>query len=114
MGNGPGGQISKRRLAAQTKIADALATTGFALPGTVLVRRYRCGKATCRCHDDQARLHGPYIQWTRKIDQKTVTRRLTDEQWRRYREWFENAKRLRTLLDELETLSLQIFEEDVP
>jgi hypothetical protein len=57
-------------------------------------------------------LHRPYIQWTRKINNKTVTRNLTDEQWQRYEEWFENAKRLRELLADLETLSMEIFEQD--
>lgn len=57
-------------------------------------------------------MHGPYFQWTRKINQKTVTRNLTDEQWQRYKQWFDNAKRLRKLLADLETLSLEIFEHD--
>lgn len=42
-----------------------------------------------------------------KVDNKTVTRTLTAEQAERYRPWFDNARRLRELLTELETLSLQ-------
>src|ERR1019366_1622918 len=41
------------------KIAAELATTGFALPGTLTVRAYRCGKPRCRCRADPPRLHGP-------------------------------------------------------
>jgi hypothetical protein len=78
----------------------------------VLVRSYACGKASCACHADPPRLHGPYIQWTRKVDQKTVTRRLSQEQWERYKDWFDNAKRLRQLLNELEIISMEIFEQD--
>lgn len=104
--------IGKRRRAKQARIAVALGQAGFALPGTVLVRSYACGKQNCRCHADPPRLHGPYIQWTRKVDQKTVTRKLTEEQWGRYRDWFDNAKRLRQLLSDLETISMEIFEQD--
>lgn len=105
-------RIGKRRRAKQQRLAQQLGEAGFALPGTVLVRSYACGKRNCRCHADPPQLHGPYIQWTRKIDQKTVTRRLTDEQWERYKDWFDNAKRLRALLAELEALSLEAFEHD--
>ncbi|MDA8183474.1 MAG: hypothetical protein M0035_03460 [Actinomycetota bacterium] len=103
--------IGKRHRTRQARIAAELGKAGFALPGTVLVRT-TCGKKNCGCHADPPRLHGPYVQWTRKINQKTVTRNLTDEQWQRYKEWFENAKRLRELLADLETLSMEIFEQD--
>jgi hypothetical protein len=99
--------------AARERIAAALGDAGFALPGTVLVRSYPCGKPACRCHGDPPRLHGPYIQWTRKVDNKTVTRRLSEEQWEQFRAWFDNAKRLRELLAELEAISLQIFEQEI-
>ncbi len=46
----------------------------------------------------------------RKIAAKTVTRRLTAEQAERYHPWFENNRRLRELISELEALSLQAAE----
>ena len=55
-------------------------------------------------------LHGPYYQWTRKINGKTKTRLLATEQMDRYRSWFDNAKQIRALAAELETLSLDIAE----
>jgi hypothetical protein len=106
-------RIGARRRAKQARIAAELGQAGFALPGTVLVRTFACGKKSCRCHADPPRLHGPYIQWTRKIDRKTVTRNLTEEQWDRYRAWFDNAKRLRQLISDLEALSMEIFENDI-
>jgi hypothetical protein len=93
---------------AHAKIAAALATTGFALPGTLLERYIRCNKLGCRCMADPPRLHGPYYQWTRKINGRTKTTLLTAEQMDRYRPWFDNAKNLRTLTAEIETLSLEI------
>ncbi len=92
------------------QIAVALAQTGFALPGTVTTRELRCGKAGCRCKADPPNLHGPYHQWTRKVDGKTVTRWLSAEQLARYEVWFANARRLRELLTELEALSLRAAE----
>jgi len=81
----------------------------FALPGTLVERRIRCGKPGCRCAaDDPAGLHGPYYQWTRKVNGKTVTRLLSAAQMERYRDWFANARRIRDLTGELEALSLEI------
>jgi hypothetical protein len=80
---------------------------GPILPGTLNTVMNRCGKPRCACHADPPRLHGPYITWTRKVAGKTQTRRLTPQQADRYRPWFENNRRLRQLLNELEAVSLQ-------
>lgn len=96
--------------AARNRIVADLGALGFALPGTVLERRVRCGNAGCRCHADPPQLHGPYYQWTRKVGGKTRTRLLSADQMARYAPWFENAGRLRTLASELEALSLEIAE----
>jgi hypothetical protein len=94
------------------RIITALAQTGLALPGNVVTRSMPCGKTGCRCKADPPQLHGPYHQWTRKIDGKTVTRWLSPEQAIRYETWFSNARRLRELLAELEGLSLRVAERN--
>jgi hypothetical protein len=94
------------------RIARALAHVGFVLPGTVTERLMRCGRANCRCHGDPADLHGPYHQWTRKVQNKTVTRLLSDEQLADYGPWFDGERRLRSLVAELESLSLGVIEAD--
>ncbi|MGH8296982.1 MAG: DUF6788 family protein [Steroidobacteraceae bacterium] len=99
---------SSKDQAGQQEIARRLGEAGFALPGTYLEYSHVCRKPNCRCMADPPRPHGPYHQWTRKIDGKTVTRRLSEEQARLYRPWFQEAKRIRALLNELETLSLRI------
>jgi hypothetical protein len=96
--------------AARDRIAAGLAAAGFALPGTLIVRSYACGKPACRCHADPPRLHGPYAEWTRKIGGKTITRRLTPAQLAEYQPLFDNAKKLRALLSELQDLTLDIIE----
>jgi len=98
--------------AARDRIAAGLAAAGYALPGTLTVRSYACGKPGCRCHADPPRLHGPYAEWTRKIGGKTVTRRLTPRELAEYQPLFDNAKRLRSLLAELQDLTLEIIEAD--
>jgi Family of unknown function (DUF6788) len=90
----------------------ALAAAGFALPGTLADRMTRCGRPNCRCHADPPRLHGPYHQWTRKKDGKTATRILSDDQLADYRPWFDNHRRLRELITQLEALSLEITDAD--
>ena len=90
----------------------AIASSGMVLPGSVTQRRTRCGRRNCACHADPPRLHGPYHQWTRKKNGKTATRILTDEQLADYGPWFDNHRRLRELIAELEALSLAIAEAD--
>src|SRR5580692_9763490 len=101
---------SPAQRAARDQIAAQLAQAGFALPGTLTVRAYACGKPGCRCHADPPRLHGPYAEWTRKISGKTVTRRLTPRELAEYQPLFDNAKKLRALLAELQDLTLEIIE----
>ena len=93
------------------ELKAALAEINFVLPGTINIALNRCGKPGCACHAEPPKLHGPYITWTRKVQGKTVTRRLTPEQLERYRPWFENRRRLRQLVGELEQLSLEAAEQ---
>src|SRR6266566_5839196 len=92
--------------------AGIAAAAGPALPGTLTVRAYACGKPNCRCHAGPPRLHGPYAEWTRKIGGKTVTRRLSPAELAEYQPLFDNAKKLRALLTELQDLTLEIIEAD--
>lgn len=96
--------------AARRRLAAAIEGIDGVLPGSIVVRHMRCGKAACRCKADPPALHGPYIQWTRAVGGRTVTRYLTEEQLRRYRPWFDNARRLRGLVSSLEAVSLRAIE----
>ncbi len=70
---------------AQARIATELAAIGFALPGS--------------------------LSWTRAVGGKTVTRKITEDQRRRYQGWFDNARRLHRLVTELEALSIEALAE---
>jgi hypothetical protein len=101
-----------RAAAITAEITARLAGLAYALPGTVADRLTRCGHPGCRCHADPPQLHGPYHQWTRKKNGRTSTRILTDDQLADYGPWFDNHRRLRELITELEALSLAIAEAD--
>jgi hypothetical protein len=92
---------------AKAAIEAALGQIGFCLPGSISICATRCGKPRCACKADPPALHGPYIQWTRTVGGKTVTRRLTQAQYDTYAPWFANARRLRALAADLHALSLK-------
>ena len=101
---------SPAQQAALDKITAGLAAAaGPALPGTLTIRAYACGKTNCRCHAGPPRLHGPYAEWTRKIGGKTITRRLSPAELAGYQPLFDNAKKLRALLTGLQDLTLEII-----
>ena len=102
---------SPAQRAALDKIAAELAAAaGPALPGTLTIRSCACGKPGCRCHADPPQLHGPYAEWTRKIGGKTLTRRLTPAELTAWQPLFDNARKIRALLAELQELTLAIVE----
>ena len=99
-----------QRAALDRAAAELAAAVGPALPGTLTVRSYACGKPNCRCHGDPPDLHGPYAEWTRKIGGKTLTRRLTDAELADWQPLFDNARKIRALLAELQELTLEIVD----
>jgi hypothetical protein len=103
-------KVDAKRQAKQRKLAAQLAEIGFALPGSLTVKAYRCGKANCRCHAEPPRLHGPYAFWTRKVNNKTVTRMLNDDEVADYQPMFDNARKIRDLVSQLHDLSLELVE----
>jgi len=95
----------------QRQIAAEIARLGLCLPGSLVERTTRCGSPRCRCHSDPSHLHGPYPSWIRKAGTRTITRTLSPAQLERYRPLFDNTKRLRELISELETLSAEAVEQ---
>jgi hypothetical protein len=90
---------------------------GFIRSGSVAPRFNYCGKPNCRCHADPPQPHGPYWQWTAKVDGKTVNRRLSAREAELYQEWIGNDRKLRALIDELREVAEKatnlILEQDV-
>jgi hypothetical protein len=78
-----------------------MADIGFIATGSVARRYNRCGTPGCRCHGDPPQPHGPYWQWTAKVDGKTVNRRLSEREAELYSEWIANDRRLRGVIDQM-------------
>src|SRR5262245_32046933 len=95
----------------QRQIAQEIARPGLCLPASLVERTTRCGSPRCRRHSDPSQLHGPYPSWIRKAGTRTFTRTLSPAQLERYRPPFDNTKRLRELISELETLSAEAAEQ---
>ena len=96
----------------RAEITAEIAALGLPLPGSLVERTTRCGNTGCRCHADPPQLHGPYLTWTRKVDNKTVTRTLDTTQADALRPLLDNSRQLRELVSELESLALQQVKTD--
>jgi hypothetical protein len=86
-------------------LAEQLADIGYIASGSIASRYNQCGKSNCACHDDPPKLHGPYWQWTAKIDGKTVNRRLSEREAHLYNEWIANDRHVRTLLSQMRAVA---------
>lgn len=96
---------------AQARIAASLGEIGFALPGSLVWRTTACGKAGCHCQGDPPVLLGPYLTWTRTVSGKTVTHKISKDQFACYQAWFDNARKLHQLVTDFEALFLRTFEQ---
>lgn len=87
-----------------------LSDLGFITAGSLAPRYNRCGTPTCHCHADPPQPHGPYWQWTAKINGKTVNRRLTTTQADLYQQWIANDRRLRAVINDMRAVAANATE----
>lgn len=92
------------------ELATQLAEIGMISAGSLTRRYTRCTSPGCKCRADPPQPHGPYWQWTRKIDGRTVTRRLTPAEAKLYREWINNDRRMRRIIDRMRTVAAKAAE----
>lgn len=92
------------------KLKTSLAEVGCFRRGSVQRRFMPCGKSGCRCQADPPKLHGPYYQWTRKVQGKTVTVRLSSAQAALLRRWISNGRRLDRIISAMERVSIRLTE----
>ena len=86
-------------------LAARLAEIGFISPGSLVERTTSCGKPGCRCQADPPQRHGPYYQWSRAVDGKTVSRRLDTAHAELYRDWIANQRALEQIITQMQELS---------
>ena len=89
------------------ELVSQLTEIGFFTAGSLLQRRTVCGTPSCPCHADAAQRHGPYWQYTRKVNGRTVTRRLSAADAEVYEQQIAASKQLRSVLEQMEELSEQ-------
>ncbi|MGH3263389.1 MAG: DUF6788 family protein [Trebonia sp.] len=92
------------------ELASQLATIGLIYSGSVTRRYTRCGTPGCKCHAEPPQLHGPYYQWTAKVNGKTVTRRLNQAEAELYQEWIDNDRQLRSLIQQMRQIAAKATE----
>ena len=92
------------------ELLSELQGLGFISPGSVVLRETSCGNPRCRCMGDPPRLHGPYYQWSAKVNNKTVSRRLSADEAELFREWIANRRRLQRVIRDLERVSARAGE----
>jgi hypothetical protein len=92
------------------ELAAQLAEIGLIASGSITRRYTRCGSPGCHCHADPPQLHGPYWQWSTKVNNKTVSRRLSERQAHLYKEWIANDRKLRTIITKMRNIAAKLTE----
>jgi Family of unknown function (DUF6788) len=92
------------------ELAAELANIGLIYSGSITHRYTRCGTPGCKCHAEPPQLHGPYYQWTAKVNGKTITRRLDNTQAKLYQEWIANDRQLRRLIQQMRQIASKAAE----
>jgi hypothetical protein len=78
---------------------------GYFLKGTVSKRMMKCGQPTCACHRDAAQRHGPYFEWTYKVNGKTINVKLSPQAAPLYQAATKQHRKIKALLARMERLS---------
>jgi len=92
-----------------TQLVDQLSRTGAVLPGTITERRI-IGQASQKQVDRKK--YGPYYQWTRKVNGKTVTVNLSEAQVDLFQKAIDNNRKIEQILSEMKQISIQRLENE--
>lgn len=92
------------------RLKRQLRRVGYICLGSVAQRWLTCGTPSCACHADPKRRHGPYYQWTRKVNGRTEARMLDESLVRLYQEGIRNHQRLNAIVKKMQEVSLAAFE----
>lgn len=86
------------------EILAEIAALGPVATGSIVERTTRCQRQGCHCRADPPSLHGPYPTWLRTVNGRPVTKTLTATQAALLRPLIDADRRLRKLVQELESL----------
>lgn len=101
-------RLSQKKLLLQyQKLKKSLLSLGLIQQGTIIPRII---PKIISKKNKKPRPYGPYFQWTRKINGKTVTVNLTSSQAKCYGNAIEEYKKLKRILEEMMSLSQTILD----
>ena len=92
------------------ELSKLLASVGFIWTGTLQQRRLTCGKPQCACHRDPDARHGPYFYWTTKKEQKTVSRKVSEEEAQILERWIDNRRTVEAILKQMNQVAQQALD----
>jgi hypothetical protein len=81
-----------------------IADLGISIPGSIQTMYLRCGKKNCHCHQEDGQRHGPYYLWYRRINGKTTTQSIAEEDVHVYRTWIGNRDKMEALVQKIVSL----------
>jgi hypothetical protein len=81
-----------------------IASLGISIPGSIQTVYLRCGKKICRCHQAEDLRHGPYYLWYRRVNGKTATQSIAEEDVHFYRAWIDNRDKMEALVQKIVSL----------
>jgi uncharacterized iron-regulated protein len=91
------------------QLVDQLSRIGLVLPGTIAERRI-IGQASKKQIDRKN--YGPYYQWTRKVNGKTITANLSKAQVDLFQKAVDNNRKFEQILSEMRQISIQRLENE--
>lgn len=102
--------LDRRRRASAARLPDV----SEVIRGTVVERRMRCGKTTCRCHSDPEAAHGPYRLLMTTVGRgRTRTLLLPADQVAWVRAAIARYRRVERLLEQISETNWQLLEARV-
>ena len=82
--------------------------------GTLLKSLMKCGKPSCRCHEDPAARHGPYYRWGHMRAGKLVQRYVSAEQAVALRQSIANYRTAKKLMRAWEVETERLIDAQAP
>src|SRR5437899_3519289 len=87
------------------QVRQELRQLDYFLKGTVPKRMMKCGQPQCACHRDPSQRHGPYFEWTYKVNGKTINVKLSAQTAPLYQAATKQNRKLKAVLAKMERFS---------
>jgi hypothetical protein len=107
-------QVASQARQRINRIREALAAVDYLCSGTLLKNLMKCGKPSCRCHQDPAARHGPYYRWGHMKAGKLVHRYVSPAQAAILRQAITNYRKVKKLLRAWEEETERLIDTQAP